>query len=180
MNKLSRQHKFLSLGLFMAMVCLLALLAQRTQAVSSAGLPADELFLLRHGPAEMTPAGVISGEGTAAGSSFQFAPIINSEPETGVSNCRYGITTLGNDQVGKVDDLGSGAYLDFGWRAIAASNGAQYLPLVVVKGDRDASGNYLHTYTVSPASTSLTPVIPMACAFGWAFTRVISGLWAMR
>lgn len=165
MNKLSRQRIFFSLGLVMATVCLLALLAQRTPAVSSAGLPADELFSLRYGPAEMTPAGAIPGESAPAGSSFQFAPIINSEPETGVSNCRYGITTLGNEQVGKVDDLGSGSYLDFGWRATAASNGAQYIPMVVVKGDRDASGNYLHTYTVSPRIDITDPTDPSGLRF---------------
>lgn len=73
--------------------------------------------------------------------------------KVGLANCRYGVAALGTPQVDWIDDLGAGWYLNFGPAAASASNSAEYVPMVSIRQNRDADGNYLPTYTVSPPLT---------------------------
>lgn len=68
-------------------------------------------------------------------------------------NCRYGVATLGNDQVQWVDDLGAGWHLNFGLTSASATNGAEFVRVIKVKQDKTASGDYLPSYTVTPPLT---------------------------
>jgi hypothetical protein len=71
----------------------------------------------------------------------------------GLANCRYGVAALSTSQVDWVDDLGAGWYLNFGPSAVTASNSAEFSPVIGVRQKKDANGNYLSTYTVTPAVT---------------------------
>lgn len=71
----------------------------------------------------------------------------------GLANCRYGVAALSSAQVDWIDDLGSGWYLNFGPSASSASNSAEYIPVIGVRQNKDSNGNYLPTYSVTPAVT---------------------------
>lgn len=86
--------------------------------------------------------------------------------EGGLANCRYGLAAMGADQVGVVDDFGAGVFLDFNYKGtLAASNGAQYIPVIRVVQDKDANGNYLPSYTVTPSIESTDPANPATLAY---------------
>jgi hypothetical protein len=74
--------------------------------------------------------------------------------EVGLANCRYGVATLSLPQVDWVDDLGAGWYLNFGPSTASASNSAEYVPVISVRQNKDANGNYLPTYSISPPLTN--------------------------
>jgi hypothetical protein len=76
-----------------------------------------------------------------------------SETEAGLANCRYGAATLSVSQVDWIDDLGTGWYLNFGPSTAAASNSAEFVPVISVKQNKTANGTYLSTYSVTPALT---------------------------
>ncbi len=71
--------------------------------------------------------------------------------EAGLANCRYGAATLSISQVDWVDDLGAGWYLNFGSSTAMATNLAEYVPVIGVRQNKDGNGNYLPTYSVTPA-----------------------------
>lgn len=73
--------------------------------------------------------------------------------EVGLANCRYGVATLSIPQVDWVDDFGAGWYLNFGPSTATASNSAEFSPVISVRQNKDANGNYLSTYSVTPPVT---------------------------
>jgi hypothetical protein len=74
-----------------------------------------------------------------------------SESAVGLANCRYGVATLSVNQVDWVDDLGAGWLLNFGPSTANAANSAEFVPVIGVRQNKDAAGNYLQTYSVHPA-----------------------------
>jgi hypothetical protein len=81
-------------------------------------------------------------------------PIGAENPESGLSNCRYGVATPGgDDRVAWVDDLNAGWYLSFGPAIAPAANQAEFVPVIMIRQNKDANGNYLPSYTVVPALT---------------------------
>ncbi|NIP24915.1 MAG: hypothetical protein GWO38_14140, partial [Phycisphaerae bacterium] len=76
-----------------------------------------------------------------------------SSSEVGLANCRYGVATLDIPQVDWVDDLGAGWYLNFGASTANATNSAEFVPVIGVRQKKDANGNYLPTYSVTPPLT---------------------------
>lgn len=76
-----------------------------------------------------------------------------TEMEVGLANCRYGVATLSVPQVDWVDNLGAGWYLNFGPSTAPATNSAEFSPVISVRQNKDANGNYLSTYSVTPPVT---------------------------
>lgn len=75
--------------------------------------------------------------------------------EVGLANCRYGVATLSIPQVDWVDDFGAGWFLNFGPSTVATpANSAEFVAVITIHQNKDANGNYLPTYSVSPALTN--------------------------
>ena len=70
--------------------------------------------------------------------------------EGAVANCRYGLTTLSTTQIDLLDEFGSGAYLNFGYRSWSSPNGSQYLPLIHVWEEKNGF-DYLGIYGTRPS-----------------------------
>lgn len=143
---LLRQRRFLLIAGLATVICLVMLLAQVT---------ADTLL------ADAFNIGPISiARGALEQSNAEQSP---TNLENSVANCRYGITALNEEQISRVDDLGSGMFLDFRYDTLKylrdnpTSNGAQYLPLITVKEDKDSNGNYLGTYSSYPTLVADEP-----------------------
>ncbi|MEZ4643228.1 MAG: CARDB domain-containing protein [Chloroflexota bacterium] len=67
-------------------------------------------------------------------------------------NCRYGATPLGSDQIPLLNTLKAGWYVTFGSAAGSANpgNGAQFVPVILVKQQKDGAGNYYPQYLIGP------------------------------
>ncbi len=111
---------------------------------------AGELFGAAHAPQDAMPE-------VSAVERTNYLPLARGAAG-GAGNCRYSLAALGPLQSSLVDDLNSGAYLDFGYSG-ALIPSAQYLPLVVVHEDKNGS-NYLGTYTTSPSIETADPNSP--------------------
>jgi hypothetical protein len=89
--------------------------------------------------------------------SAEAAPTWQEQPSVQVNfNCRYGVAVVGNNQVDRVASLGAGWFLNFG----AGTPGSgpaniEFVPMISVKQNKDAQGNYLPGYYTSPSETIL-------------------------
>lgn len=108
-----------------------------------------------------------AGEMFAADDQPLSVPTAN-EPDGAAGNCRYGVAALGPQQIARVDDLNSGAYLDFNHYG-DLSPGAQYMPYVRVNEDKNGS-TYLGTYSTVPSIETANPNSPSSLLY-WLIQR---------
>lgn len=107
-----------------------------------------------------------SGNATGVSSWRTYLPTIGKASPT-VPNCRFGVA---GSTVNQIDNLGAGALVTFGYRALAALPAdVEFIPMVRLKQDRGSGGAYLPSYTVSPP---LTPD-----GLGAAVDRLRGALW---
>ena len=91
------------------------------------------------------------------------------EVET-AGNCRYGLTAYGS-QRDRLDEFGSGWFIDFGVSNPMQPGFAEYVPIIHVNENKDGLGNYLGTYTVSP------PLTNEPGGLGWSIAQRPSSIW---
>lgn len=135
-------HRVVKPLLVLILALALTLIAAGTQATSESATK------------DVTSATVLDGKnGASLSGQEDDGPVVqNPEDHGGYGNCRYGVA-VANDQIPFVDDFHAGWYLTFGHSAAPAENNAEFAPVITVLQDKDTNGNYLDTYTVSPALT---------------------------
>ena len=72
---------------------------------------------------------------------------------TDEASCRVGVVARGSEHVKWVDDLGAGWFVFFGGFSDSATNDAQIVPVIDVQQKKDAQGNYLDDFEISPSMT---------------------------
>lgn len=83
--------------------------------------------------------------------------VSSSEAQTGLANCRYGVTTVKAPIDPWVSTLGTGWYLEFFTRTMdPTANNAEFVQVIRVKQDKTAGGTYLNSFTTTPALGSAT------------------------
>lgn len=83
----------------------------------------------------------------------QLVPTSTQAIITDPSSCRIGVDARGADQVAWVDDVGAGWFVLFGGFADSASNDAEHVPVISVLQKKDAEGNYLNGFDITPPLT---------------------------
>jgi len=86
-------------------------------------------------------------------SASPWGEVAASEIITGEASCRVGVVSRGTEHVKLVDDLGAGWFVFFGGFSDSATNGAEIAPVIDVRQKKDAQGNYLDDFEVSPPLT---------------------------
>ena len=74
-------------------------------------------------------------------------------PSTEAPNCRLSFTPLGQSQADKLSTFDAGWYLNFSTNQYSTDAGVEFTPMIRVHQDKDSEGNYLNSYTTTPALT---------------------------